>query len=267
MQKKSLWNTVYGVSQFMSFVDWTRGDHQKAAERQQIFMSTGIWGLVNKKIHRWRGDHEAAAAISQLQKSCLRRTADHIPVVGHVKGIHHLINNDMDEGIHTLLYASKGLFTIPLSIATGGVTDGLGILGEILAPVAYNVIYGAGATAVHTSITGHLHSYGLVRIPFALREQNKREEKIKRVKTILREEIGKEGVYYGVKKAIEKFNPEQTVREDVENLLQVVVFREDPQAVNELATSVATVLVDSGVVTQENLGTFALSLIVESTLN
>lgn len=85
-------NSIPVVSQIKSFVEFCAGDEEEA-RRTQVEFSRVCPGAsqVTSLVYACQGNNKEASKIQQECGNAMEGLADGIPVVGHVKGVVHLM--------------------------------------------------------------------------------------------------------------------------------------------------------------------------------
>lgn len=148
----SILDVIPLVSQTKSGLQFILGDADGAMETQKNFLKEGLGpSQVRSVYHLVNGNPTEALNIQKKFVSNLEPIVDGTPVIGHAKGIGHLLTGNQEHGWHAIKSATSSTGTI-----VGGFFGGPA--GAVAGHLVTDVLISGGESA----ITGEVKTHGLV---------------------------------------------------------------------------------------------------------
>ena len=145
-------DTIYGVSQVKSLLQWIFGDSEGAKCTQENFSKGApIVSQIRSAVEAGRGDHQAARETQMFFLKNMESQIDGIPLIGHVKGGVHLLLGDTERGEEIIKGASRNTAVIIGAVAGGPA-------GALAAGVGYDAV----VTGLDSLAKGEWTPYGVV---------------------------------------------------------------------------------------------------------
>lgn len=116
----SFWDTIPGVSQIKSAVQLIAQDSKGAAETQMNYLNEGVGPAQARSVYFLvTGDSKKALDIQKKFASNMEVVVDSLPVVGHVKGVGHLLAGDHEHGWQALKSATSSTGSLVGAVVAG----------------------------------------------------------------------------------------------------------------------------------------------------
>lgn len=116
----SFWDTIPGVSQIKSAVQLVAQDKKGAAETQLNYVNEGVGPAQVRSVYFLvTGDPEKALEIQKKFASNMEGMVDSLPVVGHVKGVGHLLAGDHEHGWQAIKSATSSTGSLVGAVVAG----------------------------------------------------------------------------------------------------------------------------------------------------
>ena len=121
-----------------------------------------IAGPINSGIRYVAGDEEGAERVIKSTSKAFESVVDSTPVVGHVKGVVHLIDGDIDHAEQCLIGSTRATVVLGAGLATGGL--GAGVVAGGFAGVGSGVAYDGLYSAVDSGVCNERRTHGIWNI-------------------------------------------------------------------------------------------------------
>lgn len=134
----SIVDMMPAISQLKSMVQWLAGDSDAAIQTQNHYINNGFGpSQLRSAYFLVTGETKKAGEIQLTFLDNMEPLVDGLPVIGHAKGVYHLLTNDPEKGWQALKSSTSSIGTVVGAVA-GGPMGAIG--GHVLADL---VITGA----------------------------------------------------------------------------------------------------------------------------
>lgn len=116
----SIVDMMPAIAQLKSVVQWIAGEKDAAAQTQQNYLNNG-WGpsQLRSAYFLVTGESKKALEIQLTFLNNLEVVVDGMPVVGHAKGVYHLVTNDTKHGWQALKSSTSSVGVVLGAVAGG----------------------------------------------------------------------------------------------------------------------------------------------------